>query len=362
MKKLIILLIIPLFLSGCYDYNELNNLAIISGIGIDFKNDEYIVTFEILSTKKEGETSASSSTYNVSSKGSTVVEAFNNNGNLMDKVPYFEHVEVVVISEEIAKNHLKEVGEYIIRTSKLRNETYMVIAEYASAKDIIEATSKEKPVASSFITNILQNNKNSGSASFFMPYTEILNSILTDGEDAIISVVTINEVNDKKEIALSGLGVFKDFQLKHIFNTEDSAIINVLNNFQAEVVLFEKKCNNGLIVASIYESDIKIEPNHKNVKISGNINMRINEDTCSSDLRSVKVYEDLQKEFTKIVENKMTSVLKELQINNSNALNIGKSYYNKYRIKDYYLWTKQEFIFDLDLKINKKGLIFEVSE
>ena len=30
MKKLLLLLIIPLFLTGCYDYQELNNRAIIA--------------------------------------------------------------------------------------------------------------------------------------------------------------------------------------------------------------------------------------------------------------------------------------------------------------------------------------------
>lgn len=362
MKKLIIILIIPFILSGCYDYNELSDLAIVSGVGIDYENEEYTVTFEILSTKKEGETSASSSTYSVSSKGNTVVEAFNNNGNLMDKVPYFEHVDVVVISEEIAKNHLKEVSEYIIRTSKLRNETFIVIAKDVKAMDVMQATTKEKPVASGFIANLLQNNKNSASAGYFMPYTEILNSILTDGEDAILSVITIKENNDKKEIELLGLGVFEDFHLKHIFNAEDSAIINVLNNFNAEAVLFEKRCNDGVIVVSIYDSNIKIEPNNENVKISGKLDLRINEDTCNDNLRDEKVYEDLQKEFAKIIETKMTSVLETLQTEKSNALKIGKVYYDKYRKPDYKLWTKERFIFDLDLKINKKGLIFEVKE
>lgn len=362
MKKLIILLIIPFLLSGCYDYNELSDLAIVSGVGIDYENNEYTVTFEILSTKKEGETSASSSTYTVSSKGSTVVEAFNNNGNLMDKVPYFEHVDVVVISEEIAKNHLKEVSEYIIRTSKLRNETFIVIAKDVSASDVMQATTKEKPVASGFIANLLQNNKNSASAGYFMPYTEILNSILTEGEDAILSVITVNEYDDKKGIELLGLGVFEDFHLKHIFNIEDSAIINVLNNFNAEAVLFEKKCDKGVTVVSIYDSSIKIEPNNKFVKISGKLDVRLNEDTCNDNLRNEEVYEDLQKEFTKIVENKMMSVLETLQTEKSNALKIGKFYYDKYRKPDFKLWTKQRFIFDLDLKINKKGLIFEVKE
>jgi len=362
MKKLLILLIIPFFLTGCFDYNELNDLAIVSGVGIDYENDKFIVTFEILSTKKEGETSASSSTYNVTSSGNTVVEAFSNNGNLMDKVPYFEHVDVVVISEEIAKNHLKEVGEYIIRTSKLRNESFLAIAMNASASDVIKATSKEKPVASSFITNMLENNKNSASAGYFMPYTEILNSILTKGEDAMISAVTVKENGDDKTIELVGLGVFEDFKLKHIFNTEEAAILNVLNNFDAETVFFEKKCNDGVIVVSIYESNIKIEPNSENVKVSGKLNVRINEDTCNDNLRDIDVYEELQKEFTTIVEDKMLSVLETLQSKQSNALKIGKTYYDKYRKPEYKLWTRQSFVFDLDLKINKKGLIFEVRQ
>lgn len=363
MKKILILLIIPFLLTGCFDYNELSDLAIVSGIGIDYENEEYSVTFEILSTKKEGDTSASSGTYNVSSKGSTVVEAFSNNGNLMDKVPYFEHVDVIIISEEVAKYHLKEVGEYIIRTSKLRNETFLVIAKDTKASEIIKATTKDQPVAASFITNMLENNKNSSSAGYFIPYTEILNSILTDGEDAIISVVSISEENDEKKPKLVGLGVLKDFELKYIFDTKQAAIINVLNNFGAQTVYFENKCDNGgVIVVSIYESEIKLEPTDKNVKVSGKINARINEDTCNDNMRDEKVYEKLQKQFTIIIENNMRDVLKELQKTGSNALKIGKIYYDKTRKPDYELWTTQDFVFDLDLKINKKGLIFEVSE
>ena len=58
----------------------------------------------------------------------------------------------------------------------------------------------------------------------------------------------------------------------------------------------------------------------------------------------------------------MTHVLETLQTEKSNALKIGKYYYEKTRTPDYKLWTKQRFIYDLDLKINKKGLIFEVNK
>ena len=104
MKKIFLMLFIPLLLSGCYDYNQLNDLGIISGIAIDYDKEEFKVTFEIISTKKEGETSSSSGTYYITSSGNTLVEAFTKSANKIDKVPYFEHVEIVVFSEEVANN------------------------------------------------------------------------------------------------------------------------------------------------------------------------------------------------------------------------------------------------------------------
>ena len=86
MKKILILIIMTFLLGGCYDYNELNNIAIVSGVGIDYKDDKYSVTFEIISTKKSGDSSGSTSSYTVSSEADTITEAFLKIGNSLDKV------------------------------------------------------------------------------------------------------------------------------------------------------------------------------------------------------------------------------------------------------------------------------------
>ncbi len=358
MKKILIILIIPFILSGCYDYNELNDLAIISGVGIDYEESKYIVTFEVMSTKKEGETSGATSSYNISASGKTLVEAFNNNGNHMDKIPYFEHTEVVVISEEVAKEHLEEVAEYIIRSSKFRNEVYLSIAKDVKAKELISKTSEEKPVASTFISDLLEHNKKSSSASYYNLFTESLNNILTQGEDAIMPVFTLKD----EEITLMGVGIFKDFKLVDILDIKESQILNLLNNFPAQTVLFEDTCGKDKIIISIYESDISINPNNQNTLITGHLSARINENNCAYDLKDIKTYEILEKKFTNIIEHKLDDIITILKNKESNALKIGKNYYNKYHKPLYFLWTNQEFIYKIDLKINKKGLIFEVKE
>lgn len=46
MKKIIILIITIFLLSGC-SYRELNDLAIISAIGIDYDNNEFKLTAQV---------------------------------------------------------------------------------------------------------------------------------------------------------------------------------------------------------------------------------------------------------------------------------------------------------------------------
>ena len=358
MKKYLILLILPFFLCSCYDYNELNDLAIISGVGIDYKNDNYTVTFEILSTKKEGDSSGATKTYSVSAKGKTIPEAFRNNGNNMDKVSYFDHVEVVVISEEVAKHHLEEVSEYIIRSAKFRNEVYLTIAKNNTAKEIITTTSKEKPVASNFIVDLLEHSNNTSSAAYYTPFTKTLSAILTPGEDAITSVLSL----DDKEIILNGMAIFKDFKLVTILDNHEASIMNLLNNFNANTIMFTKKCaSKSATVLSIYEANIKIIPHDTYTEITGTLNGRINEDSCHYDFRQINTYKTLEQEFADIIASDMTNVLNTLKSSESNALNIGKIYYNQTRKPYYNLWFNNPLKYNLNLKINKKGLIFEVN-
>ena len=40
MKKIIVLLIVILVISGCYDYKEIDDIGLISGILIDYKDNK----------------------------------------------------------------------------------------------------------------------------------------------------------------------------------------------------------------------------------------------------------------------------------------------------------------------------------
>ena len=95
--KLIILTILMFFLSGCYDNIELNNLAIISGIGIDYHDDNYYLTYEILNDIKTSENTTMKS-YTIMGKGKNLPDAFTDANYKVGKKPYFAHLKIVILT------------------------------------------------------------------------------------------------------------------------------------------------------------------------------------------------------------------------------------------------------------------------
>ena len=88
MKKAILLLTFIFLLSGCYDYQEVNNLGIISAIGIDYEDDKYIITLEILNDSGDKESSKISS-YTKTNSDKSLAKAIEKTADLIaDKANY----------------------------------------------------------------------------------------------------------------------------------------------------------------------------------------------------------------------------------------------------------------------------------
>ena len=82
MKKIFYLLII-LLLTGCQNYRELNDLAIVTALSIDYntEEEEYTILAQVINTanKKESTSSENSSFTLYKSTASSLSSAINNN-------------------------------------------------------------------------------------------------------------------------------------------------------------------------------------------------------------------------------------------------------------------------------------------
>ena len=100
MKKIIIPLILILSLSGCKDYIEINDLAILTGIVIDYKDDMYEVTAQLIVNDKDSKIEV------FKTSSSSINEAIAELSKLSNKEVFISHLKVLIVTDRIIKKHI----------------------------------------------------------------------------------------------------------------------------------------------------------------------------------------------------------------------------------------------------------------
>ena len=346
MKKIILIIFIFL-LTGCYDYIEINDLAFISAISIDYENNHFLLGYEMLNTSEEEVTG--NKTDILFENGQTISDAFEKINLSLNKKPYYHHLKVVIISKEIAKNHMKEVTDYLIRNSEIRNEFFLVLAENAMAKDVINLEMSFETIGEN-IAKLIETSNFSYNIAFNKSFEDILEKFLNDKIDAVATVIDIKEDN----IILSGLALFKNYQYKMTIDSNNASIFNILSNNKASYLILDDE-----ITIKMYNSKAKYDISDDKVLIKIKVNAEILENT-KYDLRNNETYTMLESKFKKRLENDLNDFIKIIKENDIDCLGLNNMQYKKTKKnkKDYL--EKAHISFDIDFNINRKGLIYKV--
>ena len=359
MKKIFFLIIFIFFLTGCYDYQELNSRAIVSGIGIDYKEDEFEVTLEILNTKKsESEQENTEKTYYVVGSGKTIAEAILTANLKVSKDPYYSHLKVMVISEDVAKGKLQEIVDYLLREPNIRNIFIPVLAEGTSSNSILKTISKANPVSSEAIENLVENNKASNHIALDMDFEKFIDSLVDLRKDAVINTIK----KEEDQLVLGGIATFKGYEYKNILNEEEAALYMVLKN-KSDSSYVKTKCDSRedkYIMIHLYENrNTDIEFKEDKILVKSNLKASIIEDECGFDFRNPESYPKVQELFDSVLKDKFHELLLKLKKDQTDILGINEANYKNER-KELTDWYQKDVDVQLSLDINKNGLIFKV--
>ena len=354
MKKLLFILLIPLFLGGCYDYQELNDLAIISGIAIDYE-DDYEVTFEVLESQKESNEKASY----VKATGKTISEAFAKASLKIHKEVYFAHVKVILFSEKIAKDYMQDVTDYILREPNIRNIFYPLIVLDGKASLILENKNEASPVTSVALEKALTNNRSTPKIAINMDFETMMNNFVDPKKDAYLNTIK----KDETTFTLSGMALFKGYQMVGQLSEQETSLFNLLKN-TSDNTFIKMACpfkEDKTIAIDLYhnrDTDIKVKED--NIVINSSLKGSIVEDNCEIDFRTSSSYEELSHTFSDEIKKEINHLIKKIQNFQSDVLEFQNIYYQKER-KELTNWYLKDTLVNIDLDVNKNGLIFKVN-
>ena len=131
---LVIVCLLPaLALSGCWSYRSLSDISIVTGLGVDKDpaTGDYKISAEVVDlTKsiKEGGPGAKL----VEARGKTIFGAVRDAKRKLLNRLYFGNVQVVVLSEEVARDvGIRNVADWLLHDAEIRETLNMLVMKAA---------------------------------------------------------------------------------------------------------------------------------------------------------------------------------------------------------------------------------------
>lgn len=250
MKNKVLFLIVVMFvLHGMKNARQINDLAIVSSIGIDINDKgEYIVTSQILNPKKENNSGSGSA----SSKGSSDIVVYSSTStsiqnairNIVEESPrrlYLAHMELLLISEAVAKQEdILDTLDYFIRDNEGSNNFMLVITKDTTPQKVMEIlTPLETNPSKNIKDSIVATNKYKG-ISTDRTLSENIAMFLKKGQGAVLTSIEIDydDTSLKNEESL-------EEDTKKEKNSDDNIKTNGDNENPEEVINSDEKNKNA---------------------------------------------------------------------------------------------------------------------
>ena len=151
MKK-ILLILISLLLCGCYDYNELADIGIVTTMFVEYEDDKYVIHLEVLDSNKN----TNEASFFLNGTGYTIEDALNDIYSKSTTHIYLSHMNAVTLAKDVAREKLDEIYDYFIREIDIRKDFYVLISEHPS--DFFELKTQSNKSVGESIKNIMGDN------------------------------------------------------------------------------------------------------------------------------------------------------------------------------------------------------------
>ena len=259
MKKIIILLMI-LLLGGCYDYVEINDLVIISGMIIDYEDNMYKVTSQLIENENETQIKV------FTTKGDSIEECISEISKLSNKDIFISHLKVLILTESTINNNI-DYYDYFLRDSKSKMNFYIYFIEDKYKDKILDIYNSQGSAL--YLKDLMDFNNKIFSSSTPVSFLDLIYKKYEYGIDEIYPNIIIKENNDKKVLYLQDIVMFNSKKEKITLNDQEGIYYNILiNNIAKTSITIPCNDNNFTLSINNVKTDYKWDNNTFNFNVS----------------------------------------------------------------------------------------------
>lgn len=190
----VLFLVFPL-LAGCWSRYEIENLAIVGGMGIDRIQEDgkerYLLTLDVIRPGLSGGGTEGGSRgrpiyWRITATGDTLVDAEKNINLRSPRKVFYGHMRFVVISEKIAREKLPDVIDYLARNSEVRLRILILLTRERATDALINYSELENTIARQ-VTQMASITGRIVSKFKIWDLAETIDQLVTPGLDPVIA-------------------------------------------------------------------------------------------------------------------------------------------------------------------------------
>ncbi|MZP29645.1 Ger(x)C family spore germination protein [Heliobacterium undosum] len=313
-------LILPV--AGCWNYREIRDLGIVVGAAFDKEGEQIHLTVELMSTKTgekaEGGGSLGIRPQLFESSGKTVFEAVRNMIAKSGKKLYWSHAKAFIVSEEMARDGMIQITDWINRDAEVRSQTWVLVTRGERAADIFKTKSKLFDTVSMQLEETLRRYGNSGKL-LSTTVGDFVEDMEAPGIGATIPFVQTAENAGDKVPQIGGTALFRGERLVGYLDAEETR----------SLLFIRDRMNRGSLIAvsterpktevslEIYRSKTKralhVEGNRPVIELTVEPLADIAEISTEKDVIDLEKKEELTEKANKQLARELQKTIREVQ-------------------------------------------------
>ncbi|MFC3745737.1 Ger(x)C family spore germination protein [Paenibacillus sp. GCM10012306] len=343
--KIMIVMLCFLSLTGCWSRRELNELLIVLGIGFDWVDDEFLVSFQVvnpseISAQKGGGTRPPTTLYQ--GRGKTLLEAARFLTAEAPRKVYMGHLQFYVIGEELAKRGISDFIDNALRDNEHRMDFNVVVARETKAEDILKIYTPLEKLPTYSMLHSLETSEKNWAPTVSITMDQVLKRLSSDGVDLTLTGIrligSLEQAEHKSNVETflpgsrfryNGIAAFKGDKLVGWLNEKESKGYTDISN-KLESTSIEVPCDGTSYTGiEITSSESKVESKIigdipefiVSIRSEGSVNQR----SCRElDLMNPATITQLQKQTVEIIRSNAEVAVSRSKMMKSDYLGFGE--------------------------------------
>ncbi|AVQ98091.1 hypothetical protein OBCHQ24_03240 [Oceanobacillus iheyensis] len=376
-KVLVCLISTTIFLAGCWDRVDIEERGFIVGTAIDLVKQKTENEYEVMMTNQFVIPSGigmlmqggggQQAFMNVSEKGASVFRTNRKFSRINSQVPFYQHLKVLVVSEEILKQpHLfSNMMDFFIRDHALRRSIRLMVA-HEDAKEILNSAPENTDVPAMYLDDLMENvDKNTNTIkpihigeiqelilnqqSYVLPVVRKVGSMAEYGNVVVMDGESNQMVGSLNEDETSGLGFING-------HTEGGVLEVQVDKSPLAVEI--TKINQKMKITNTQRNNVEVEIS---ILIDGNIAEYFGVKSVLDEKFLKKAEASTEKKVKELTAKTIKKVQQEL---NTDVLGVSKNLYQFHY--DFWQEVKEDwengenYFSSADIKINSEVRIDRV--